>query len=205
MKNPTVSILFCAVAVLGTGVSLYLAQDSEKPGLPSAASNGPVVEIAEKRTETATAHSATTTPAEPVADNEGISQRQPGALTDPISKELAYYPGKPLIVSVEVGVNQTPALVPNQIGEFPRVYVKPNQKVSIRLRFPEALPGAKAAVSVEDGGYVGDKKPASALVLDDNRESSFDFTAGADSGQYRVVVRQGADTRILVLWAESNS
>lgn len=78
--------------------------------------------------------------------------RKAGALTDDLPVGVAGFSGKPLVASVRVDERWTPELAPNQSGAFPAVYVKRNQKVSIRLRFPEAEPGAKAAVSVEDGG-----------------------------------------------------
>lgn len=202
MKKPIVPILICAVAILGTGVSLYLSQDTEKPVAPpqSTATN------TANSTETLPVHANSPVPIETVADTPVPElSREPGALTDPISSEVAYCPGKPLLARVEVNSKFTPDLLPNQVGVIPRVYIKPNQKVSIRLRFPEAEPGARAAVSVEDGGFVGDNKPAAALTLDEKREGAFEFTSGASPGQYRVVVRQGAETRILVLWAEGQS
>ncbi len=132
------------------------------------------------------------------------STRKAGELTDELQGKVAAYEGKPLVATVRVDARWTPELAPNQVGEFPAVYVKRGQKVSIRLRFPEAEPGARAGVSVEDGGFVGDHKAAVPLVLDGKREGEFDFTTGAAEGRYRVVVRQGADTRILVLWAEAS-
>lgn len=203
MKKQTLPILICAAAIIGTGVTFYVAQDAGEP----AASPPPASSAAIEKPGDAATESSSPAPSSPAAaiDTEGASQREPGALTDPISTELPFCPGKPLIAQVEVGAKQTPALVPNQVGVFPRVYMKPNQKVEIRLRFPEAEPGARAAVSVEDGGYIGDQKPAAALTLDQNREGAFEFTSGTSHGQYRVVVRQGADTRILVLWAEGQS
>jgi hypothetical protein len=143
---------------------------------------------------------------EPTPENVAavdLPKRQPGALTDPLPQGVARVEGGPLIASVLVNTQRTPDLSPNQVGEFPRVYVKPGQTVSIRLRFPSAQPGAKAGVSVEDGGYVADKRPAIPLVLDERLEGEFDFTAGTEPGRYRVVVRQGGDTRTLVLWAEA--
>lgn len=203
MKKPIVPILICAVAVLGTAVTLYL-RDTGKP----------VTEKTATATESVNSRDAAPPPQHPNAPVVAADAEEPepapkprtsGELTDPISTELAYCPGKPLFARMSVDAKQTPELRPNQIGEFPRVYIKPSQKVSISLRFPEAEPGAKASVAVEDGGFISDKKPAAALTLNELREGSFDFTAGSAGGQYRVVVRQGADTRILVLWVEAQS
>ena len=205
MKKQTVSILICAVAVLSTGLSFYLSRDPENSPVLKTASNTEIVKSQEVT-------QPSRHPNAPVADEPDTVDAEPtpkprtsSELTDPISKELAHCPGKPLFARMSVDAKQTPELRPNQIGEFPRVYLKPSQKVSISLRFPEAEPGARAAVSVEDGGFIADKKPAAALTLNELREGSFDFTAGSAGGQYRVVVRQGADTRILVLWVEAQS
>ncbi len=130
-------------------------------------------------------------------------KREAGALTDALPVGVAQVAGNPLVASVLVDSKRTPDLSPNQVGEFPRVYIKPGQKVSVRLRFPAAEAGARASVSVEDGGFVADKKAAIPLTLDAERVGEFEFTAGMEPGQYRVAVRQGADTRILVLWAEA--
>jgi hypothetical protein len=202
MKKIVLPISFCVIAVVAALYYLNSGGNEERRSTDAAPAQA--VEPTAVDANTA-AH--TNTPANSAEEAAPAvmpaPKREAGALTDALPVGVARVPGNPLVATVLVDAKRTPELLPNQVGEFPRVYIKPGQKVQVRLRFPNAEAGARASVSVEDGGFLADKKPALPLTLDAERVGEFEFTAGMEPGQYRVSVRQGADTRILVLWAEA--
>lgn len=119
------------------------------------------------------------TRAEPSADvvpggrDEGLVSappREAGALVDVQRAVPQRSRGETAVARVAVSGRTTAALAPNPFGEFPRVYVKPSESVSVRVAFPHAEVGARVVAEVEDGGKFADGKPVAVLTLDANRE-----------------------------------
>jgi hypothetical protein len=96
------------------------------------------------------------------------------------------------------GVERT--MTPNEIGHFPRVYIKPSQEVPVELSFPEGRKDDPVAVQLEDGGGLDGRLPAKTYKLDELGKVAFTFRANADEGVYRVVVRKDSDIRVLDFW-----
>jgi hypothetical protein len=96
------------------------------------------------------------------------------------------------------GVERT--MTPNEIGHFPRVYIKPSQEVPVELTFPEGRKDDPVAVQLEDGGGLDGRLAAKVYKLDDLGKVAFKFRASAEEGVYRVVVRKDADVRVLDFW-----
>lgn len=92
------------------------------------------------------------------------------------------------------------ALLPNEIGFFPRVYIQPNQEVPVELNYPDGLPEEAVSVHVEDGGALDGRLPGKLYRLDEGNSMAFRFRANADEGVYRVAIRKGSDVRVLEFW-----
>lgn len=136
--------------------------------------------------------------------DEGLTSappREAGALVDPQRGAPPLSSGEKADARVTVAGRSTEALVANELGEFPRVYIQPSQAVSVRVAFPQAEAGTRVVAQVEDGGKFADGKPVMVLTLDERREATFDFTAGAEPGAYRIAVRHGPDWKYVQLWA----
>jgi hypothetical protein len=91
-------------------------------------------------------------------------------------------------------------MTPNEIGHFPRIYLKPKQEVPVEVSFPDAQAAEPVVVQVEDGGSIDGDKVSKGDVLDDAKKVAFKFRANADEGIYHVVLRKGADSRVLDFW-----
>lgn len=92
-------------------------------------------------------------------------------------------------------------LKPNGNGEFPRIYVKPEEEVEVRLIYPKAKKGDKYAVAAQDGGLLDDGFPTAMVETGKNKEVAFRFAPSANAGTHRIVVRSTAgEATILDLW-----
>lgn len=92
------------------------------------------------------------------------------------------------------------SLTPNEIGHFPRVYIKANQTVPVEVSYPDGQLGDPVVIQVEDGGALDNALAAKVDKLDSLKKIAFKFTANADLGVYRIVLRKGADLRVLDFW-----
>ena len=107
--------------------------------------------------------------------------------------------GEQTIATVNnAGVQRT--LTPNEIGHFPRVYINANQAVPVEVSYPDGQPDDPVVIQVEDGGNLDGSLAAKLGKLDSLKKIAFKFTANADLGVYRVVLRKGADLRVLDFW-----
>lgn len=107
--------------------------------------------------------------------------------------------GEPASARVTVA-GRSFALEPNQAGEFQRVYVGRNSKVSAEISYPGAGAGAPVFAEVLDGGRFADGAQAKRLTADARGKIGFDFQTDADFGTYRVLLRLGDDEKTLDIW-----
>jgi hypothetical protein len=102
-------------------------------------------------------------------------------------------------------------LTPNQVGNFQRMYVEPNQQMPVQVGFPEGQAGDSVAVVAEDGGKLreaasgkgqgnGDGGIGLAARLDERKEVAFTFQATKPGGLHRVTLRHGTETKTLEFW-----
>jgi hypothetical protein len=105
-------------------------------------------------------------------------------------------------VFVHVGSSgQKVQLRPNQGREYPRVYVREGETVSIRVEFPASEPGSKVAVVPQDGGSLAGSRSSLAHTLDAEQAIAFDFTAGRNRGTHRVkLLGQSGEVHLLDFW-----
>jgi hypothetical protein len=90
----------------------------------------------------------------------------------------------------------------NQMGEYPRVQIAPEEEVSVRLQFAVSEPGKKVAIAAQDGGKIEGSRASEALVLDERRQVAFRFKASANEGVHRVTfTTESGEGKILDFWA----
>lgn len=88
----------------------------------------------------------------------------------------------------------------NELGYFERVYLQPREKASVSLTWPEAQPGDKVVMEVEDGGELDNGKALQQQALDGSGSLQFAFQASQYDGIHRVVLRRGRQMKVLDFW-----
>lgn len=107
--------------------------------------------------------------------------------------------GYPVVADIMIA-NARHVLVPNQIGVFERLYVKPSQEIQISVGYPEANPGDKVVVEMNDGGLLGNGKPTDIIVLNEAKRASFQIKVTDAFGTHRVALYHNVDRKILDFW-----
>ncbi len=211
MKKIILPIVLCVVAVAVSLYVLYSPNDGDLGrGAKREVDNQPAVSTA--NTDGKTAASAVGVPQAVEVErvvaggvDEGLSSapvREAQALVDAQRKTALLTTGQKAGARVEVGGKVADALVANEFGEFPKVYIRPSERVSVRVWFPDAAEGSRVVAQVEDGGQFAGGQRVAVLNLDAKREVSFDFTAGEEAGIYRIALRRGPDWKYVQLWAQ---
>ncbi len=91
---------------------------------------------------------------------------------------------------------------PNQMGEYPRVWMQQEEVANIQLAFPETKPGTPVAISAQDGGSLDGVKIATSRQVDENGRIAFDFKTSPNPGIHRVsVMTASGEVKILDFWA----
>lgn len=210
MKNKNVFILIGSLVVIIGGFVVYLGSPSGEPVVQKAsdeAVKSPPGSGDGSRSEESVVgvpSSVDDAPLDAGGVDEGAASApaREGALVDAQRKTPLLASGEKAAARVVVDGRSTDELAANELGEFPRVYVRPLQKVSVNVAFPEAEAGSRVVAQVEDGGQFADGKPVAVLTLDAKREASFEFTVGEEPGHYRIALRRGPDWKYVQLWAE---
>jgi hypothetical protein len=91
-------------------------------------------------------------------------------------------------------------VVPNVIGEYPRLMVPASALTESEVPFAEANPGDLIVVQAEDGGELVGAAASGAVSLDEKRVVKVPFRVSAYDGMHRVSLRYGALTRTLEFW-----
>ena len=93
------------------------------------------------------------------------------------------------------------AMEVNQMGEYPRLHVNPEETAEVRLQFSSVETGSRVAVAAQDGGKLDGQDRSTVLEVDDHRQVAFAFTASENEGIHRVVVTTSAgETKLLDFW-----
>jgi hypothetical protein len=109
---------------------------------------------------------------------------------------------------VGLGADRETVLTPNQLGQFPQVYVQARQTVPVVVEYPQDEPGAAVVVQMMDGGQlVAPERPAGIdhdlvrlVYLDEHRQARFAVRVSGNEGMHRVVLTKGADQKQLDFW-----
>jgi hypothetical protein len=210
MKNKKTFILIGSLVAIIGGFVVYLGSPGGEPvgreASGEAVKSPPVSAEGNRSAESAVGVPTSVDTESVVAGgtDEGAASApaREGALVDAQRKTPLLASGEKAAARVVVDGRSTDELKANELGEFPRVYVRPLQKVSVNVSFPEAAAGSRVVAQVEDGGQFADGKPVAVLTLDAKREASLEFTLGEEPGHYRIALRRGPDWKYVQLWAE---
>ncbi|MES2995704.1 MAG: hypothetical protein V4733_02740 [Verrucomicrobiota bacterium] len=96
-------------------------------------------------------------------------------------------------------------LVPNQLGEFQRVYVETGGSVDVTVRYPAAKPGDKIIAAMQDGGTLNGKGIAEQFTVDSSGNIAFSAETRDEGGIHRVLLTKGADRKTLDIWGGAES
>lgn len=86
-------------------------------------------------------------------------------------------------------------------GLFPVVYMDKPEEVSVRVVFPEGMPGDVVHAQILDGGRFPDlEEIARALVLDADAAISFRYLPTGERGKFRIKLRNGRAVKLVEFW-----
>ncbi|MES2996685.1 MAG: hypothetical protein V4733_07740 [Verrucomicrobiota bacterium] len=91
-------------------------------------------------------------------------------------------------------------LVPNQFGEFQRVYVEKGGEAEVTVRYPEAKADDVVIAAMQDGGTIDAEGVGKALRLDKSLKLHFTAQTTAEGGISRILLTKGADRKTVELW-----
>jgi hypothetical protein len=140
------------------------------------------------------ASSTNTTPAQPAPDAAPLAASTVEAPSDsnPFTPDTAQAE-----ISLKSGTIKVSC---NQVGNFQRIVVGPEEQIPVKVNFPDAQPGDAVAVEVKDGGHMNVSDMAKVLKLDTEKTLQFKFQPTAQAGIYRIALRKGAKVRVLNFW-----
>lgn len=221
MKKQHISILICAAAIIGAGVSMYyLSRDMEKPGAP--AKTAVLNESPTSPAQSATPETATNTRrvgvpvpidsedtklSERIAEKRVVGTAFPDLkFTAPVGEivrhpygEEPFVPGYQVVARAVVG-NETHEITANQIGAFPRILTEANAAIPVEFIYMDGVPGQAVYVSVEDGGLLENDQSAKMIRLSEEKRGEFKVRLNADEGRYRIALRSGGDKKTVEFW-----
>ena len=107
--------------------------------------------------------------------------------------------GTPIRAVVEQNGRRT-NLAPDAMGNFPRVLLKPHERVKVAVSYPDGAPDEPVVLQSEDGGQLDQGDTVKQLRLDASRSVVFEFESDRADGIYRVTSRKGFDEKRLEFW-----
>ena len=116
--------------------------------------------------------------------------------------ETPLYAGQAFEAFVEVGGRYL-RMMPNQAGNFPRVFVDKPEPVSIRVKMPDASVGDRVVVNVLDGGELVDgeaRERYTVRLVEEDRCVAVTLEPSANSGSHRVLFRHFGQTCVADVW-----
>jgi len=91
------------------------------------------------------------------------------------------------------------------ISSFSPLSLSPKQRVHVAMSYPQVEASQMVVLETEDGGLIDGKVPAKIVRSDAAGNLAFDFIAGADVGQNRIVLRTGASQAVIHFTIEPSS
>lgn len=135
-----------------------------------------------------------------VVDASGKRRTQ----VDPMASwtdQPAWPEGPKMYAEVETSSRRYINLRPDDIGEMPRVRADAEERMELKLTFPEGEPGEKIHVELPNGGTFADSEARGRVyVLPENRTLSFAYLADDSRGHCNVKFLHRGHTRSLPVW-----
>jgi hypothetical protein len=92
-------------------------------------------------------------------------------------------------------------LRPDDVGVLPRVLADAEERIELRVNFPEGEPGEKIFVELPNGGAFADTKAMGRVFeLPENLTLSFPYITDEARGHCNVKLRHRGHTRSLPIW-----
>jgi len=107
--------------------------------------------------------------------------------------------GEPVEAFIETSSERV-RLIPNQAGNFPRVFVDEPELVRIRVAYPEASAGDRVAVTVLDGGELESGGLTGVREVTEGGLVAVDFTPSINPGTHRILLRRAGEERAVDIW-----
>jgi hypothetical protein len=100
-------------------------------------------------------------------------------------------------------LNRRMRMMPNQIGEYPRIWMGDAARAEVTLVFQDAAPGTPVVLAAQDGGkFTGHDKASVLTAVDQQQRVSFAFDVSSNPGVHRVTTRTpSGDVKMLEFWA----
>jgi hypothetical protein len=108
--------------------------------------------------------------------------------------------GAPATAVVTLG-NHSHKLIPNQLGEFQRVYLEKGGSANVQVQFPKSKPGDRVIAVMQDGGTINGDRIVGSFILDEQSGVAFSVDTTAEGGLSRVLLTCGADRKTLEFWS----
>lgn len=109
--------------------------------------------------------------------------------------------GPRLMVDVESSDTRYVNLRPNEQGIMPRLYVKTQETLQVKLSMPDSHPGETIFLELPNGGTFPDQElRGKTLLVSDHKTINFTINASALRGHCTISIRQAGHTRTLPLW-----
>ena len=106
-----------------------------------------------------------------------------------------------MFAEVETSSRRYINLRPDDIGEMPRVMADAEERIELRVSFPEGEPGEKIHVEIPNGGAFTDTEARGRVYqLPENRTLSFPYITDDSRGHCNVKLRHRGHTRSLPVW-----
>jgi hypothetical protein len=116
--------------------------------------------------------------------------------------ELPAWPEGPrLFAEVETSSRRYVNLRPDDVGELPRVRAEAEERIELRVNFPDGEPGEKIYIEIPNGGAFADSDAKGRVFeLPENRTLSFPYLTDDSRGYCNVKLRHRGHTRSLPVW-----
>lgn len=109
--------------------------------------------------------------------------------------------GPRLFAEVETSTRRYVNLRPDDIGELPRIHAAAEERIELRVNFPEGEPGEKIFVEIPNGGSFPDLKAVGRVYqLPENLTLSFPYITDDAHGYCSLAFRHRGHTRSLPIW-----
>lgn len=126
------------------------------------------------------------------------------AVIDPMAswQDIPPWPEGPrLFAEVETGSRRYVNLRPDDAGEMPQIRAEAEERIELRVNFPEGEPGEKIFVELPNGGSFADSKAGGRVFeLPENRTLIFPYITDNARGHCNVKLRHRGHTRSLPIW-----
>lgn len=126
------------------------------------------------------------------------------SIIDPMASwpELPAWPEGPRVFAeVDTSSRRYVNLRPDDAGEMPRIRAEAEERIELRVNFPEGEPGEKIFVELPNGGSFADSDAKGRVfTLPENRTLSFPYITDDSRGHCNVKLRHRGHTRSLPVW-----